>query len=234
MEFDFDDYFTISYYENEDEYFPLKHFEKPYDLVIPNEFQQSNFLLSERDALHKMNFIMDELLEILTGSNPKLVFDFLTYQLQEYTKKNRDGLIFLVFIEELIKELEPVKESRKKTIIDWIEEKRKELSQQTAKDRGAEVPTLKKIEWKGSPALFGYLFTELIDKGYIEYEKHGTERSYQGTAKLFFNHFNVYNKKGELTTLQNLEKEFNPASAKQTLSDTKRAKFTIPNLSDLA
>jgi len=112
-------------------------------------------------------------------------------------------------------------------MIKWIEleiEKLKEMEKLTS---GAEVPTSKKIEWKGSPALFGYLFTELIKKGYIEPELHNGEMSYQGTAKLFFNHFNVNN-----TTFENLKNEMNPGKCK--LSDTKRAKFTIPNLSDLA
>jgi len=117
------------------------------------------------------------------------------------------------------------------TEIDWVnlEIKRleimKELSRETEKDRGAEVPILKKIEWKGSPALFGYLFTELVKNGFIEPPLYNGEPSYSGLAKLCFQYFNVNE-----TTLDNLKKEMNPN--KNTLSETKRAKF--PNLSDLA
>ena len=91
-----------------------------------------------------------------------------------------------------------------------------------------------KIQWKGSPSLFGYLFTELIDKGFIEPKLHNGEMSYSGTAKLFLDHFDIYNKKGNLTTLENLKKEMNPAIYKNTYSETKRAKFKIPKMSDLS
>lgn len=86
---------------------------------------------------------------------------------------------------------------------------------------------IEKIRWKGSPALFGYIFLELIEKGYIEPPLYAGDWNYQGLAKLCFQCFNVNN-----TTIENLIKEMNPK--KHYLSETKKAKFTIPQLSDLA
>ncbi len=86
---------------------------------------------------------------------------------------------------------------------------------------------LEKIQWKGSPALFGYVFLELVDKGYIEPPLYAGDWNYQGLAKLCFQYFNVKN-----TTIENLIKEMNPK--KNYISETKKAKFTIPPLSDLA
>lgn len=99
-------------------------------------------------------------------------------------------------------------------------------------DEVGEVQKMGKIKWKGSTALFGYLFLELIKYGYIEPPLRNGETNYSAFARLCYQYFEVSNKRGELTTLENLEKELNPN--KCSLSDTKRAKFTIPDLSDLA
>jgi len=94
---------------------------------------------------------------------------------------------------------------------------------------GAEVPKLPKpgkIKWNGTPSQFGYLFTELIKQGFIEPPLYNGEMNIKGFARLCWECFNIN------TTPQNLEKECNPN--KNDLSETKRAKFTIPNISDLA
>jgi hypothetical protein len=91
-------------------------------------------------------------------------------------------------------------------------------------DRDAAVPKIERIKWKGSPALFGYIFSELVKNGFIDPPLFRGDPNYAGLAKLCFQYFNVNE-----TTIENLIKEMNPK--KNSLSDTKRAKF--PNLSDL-
>lgn len=91
---------------------------------------------------------------------------------------------------------------------------------------GAEVLKMKKIKWTGTPSQFGYLFTELIRQGFIEPPLYNGEMNIKGFARLCWECFDIN------TTPQNLEKECNPN--KNDLSETKRAKFTIPNISDLA
>ncbi len=84
---------------------------------------------------------------------------------------------------------------------------------------------INKIKWLGSPSIFGFLMTELVKRGYIEPPLRNGESNYAGFAKLCYQYFDID------TTQENLIKEMNPG--KCTLSDTKREKFTIPELSDL-
>ncbi len=84
---------------------------------------------------------------------------------------------------------------------------------------------INKIKTNCNPSLFAWLFTELAKKGFIETPLRSGETNYTGLAKEIFNHFEIN------TTLENLIKEMNPN--KNSLSDTKRAKFNIPEQSDL-
>ena len=102
-------------------------------------------------------------------------------------------------------------------------------------------PTLSnnKIKWNGTPSQFGYLFLELVKHGFIEPPPHGSEWSYSGLAKQCYQYFHIESKPGKLTTLENLIKELQPdniktGNRKNTLCDSIRAKFTIPDLPDLA
>ena len=85
---------------------------------------------------------------------------------------------------------------------------------------------IQKLKWNCSPSILGWLITELANKGYIEYPIHNGDPNPTGLAKMCFSIFELD------TTKENLIKEFN--SNKNTLSDTKRAKFTIPVLKDLS
>lgn len=90
-----------------------------------------------------------------------------------------------------------------------------------------------KIKWKGTPSQFGYLFLQLVEKGYIEPPLYNGDPNFTGLSRLCFQFFDIE------TTPGNLTKEMTPGTPKKgndknTLSQTKRAKFTIPNLSDLA
>ena len=82
-----------------------------------------------------------------------------------------------------------------------------------------------KIKWLGTPSQFGYIFLELVKQGFIELTLHNGDSNFTELARRCYKYFDID------TTPENLKKEMNPN--KNTLSDTKRAKFTIPNLSDL-
>jgi hypothetical protein len=86
------------------------------------------------------------------------------------------------------------------------------------------VQPCKKIKWKGTPALFGYLFSEFVKNDFVETPVRSGEPNLTGFAKQCWEHFEID------TTLENLIKEMNPT--KNTLTDPKRSKF--PKLSDLA
>jgi hypothetical protein len=141
--------------------------------------------------------------------------NFLEYHYQKYEDKAGINIDFLEFVNESLHKIPEEMEPRNQVFKDWIESKKKEIDQQS----------LDKIQWHGSPALFGYIFSELIKNGFIQPPLFRGETNYAGFAKLCYKHFNVNN-----TTIENLIKEMNPE--KNTLTNAKRAKF--PNLSDLA
>jgi hypothetical protein len=89
-----------------------------------------------------------------------------------------------------------------------------------------------RIKWRGSPAQFGYLFSELITHGFIDPPIHNGAWNYSAFARLCYQYFEISNKKGDLTTLEYLAKQCNPESC--SLADTNREQFTIPDLKDLA
>jgi len=103
----------------------------------------------------------------------------------------------------------------------------------TAGDQVTGKP-FEKIKWKGKPSQFAFLFLELVKHGFIEPPFHrGESNNYTGLSRLCYQYFDID------TTPENLTKELKPdnektGTRKNTLSDTNRAKFTIPNLSDLA
>jgi hypothetical protein len=94
-------------------------------------------------------------------------------------------------------------------------------SNQIVKEKG-------KLKWKGAPSQFGYLFLELARQGFIELPSTNGEASYRKYSQTCFEMFEFENK----TTAQNLEKEMNPG--KNTLSDTVRNRFIIPDFKDIS
>lgn len=106
----------------------------------------------------------------------------------------------------------------KKNLIEQIKQGRNETATTTN--------NIKKLKWNCSPSILGYLITELANKGFIEYPLHNGEINPTGLAKICFDIFEIDSSK------ENLIKEFN--SNKNSLSDTKRAKFfSLPELKDL-
>jgi hypothetical protein len=168
--------------------------------------------------------IYDELVRLLEIGAPT---DIKTYLDKEYlTFRNQNPgkeIDFLWYIEESIKTIwgSMNGQNRKKFVYEWMEEKRKELKAEV-KETGAQV---KKIKWNGSPSVFGYLFLELVKKGFIDPPPYNGEPNFAELSRLCFQYFDID------TTPENLKKVLNENS--NQLSETKRAKFTIPHLSDL-
>ena len=103
-------------------------------------------------------------------------------------------------------------------VIDWIN--KDIFGTITDKENESE-----KIKWNCSPAIFGFLFSELVKQNYIKPPLYNGETNMTGLAKLLWNYFEIK------TTKENFIKEMNPN--KTSLSETKRMKFTIPDLKSL-
>jgi hypothetical protein len=82
-------------------------------------------------------------------------------------------------------------------------------------------PIVGRIKWIGTPSQFGYVFLELIDKGYIKPPKHKNGKmNCRKFAKICFNVFDII---GEEATLV---KELTPKS--KSLDPSNQAEFNIP------
>lgn len=87
-----------------------------------------------------------------------------------------------------------------------------------------DIPKHDKIKWLGTPSQFSYIFSELANNGFIEYPIHKGEISPTRLARLCFSNFGIE------TTENSLITEFKNGSS---LSETYRAKFTIPEKNDI-
>ncbi len=167
------------------------------------------------------------------ATDPQVCIEFLECHYDYYIKDYSNGEYFLMFVEELLQTIE-LQEKRKSNIQQWIETKRKEMNPNpTDQVTGKPIQAGEKIKWKGTPSQFGYLFLELVKHGFIDPPLYNGETNHTGLARLCYEYFDID------TTPGNLTKELKPdnkitGERKNTLSDTKRAKFTIPYLSDLA
>jgi hypothetical protein len=186
---------------------------------------------------HLINYI-----GLLRFDQPSRIIQFYEFHYEKFKEKYPgQELDFLFYVNQTINDITGTKifkyeveeeekmafvgelpQERKRIVEEWIENKRLELKNEKA-ERGRPI---KKIKWKGSPAIFGYFFIELVRKGFISPPLRNGEMNYAGYAKLLFAHFDI-----PTNSLDNIIKEINPG--KNTLSDTKRAKFTIPELSEL-
>jgi len=197
----------------------------PYQLLVACPFTEDSEILNYE--------LIAPYFAIFSKSRPTECRNFLQYHFDNYEADKADFIWFIenTFIQENyysnvygvdkydIGSL--LKAPIMKVINTWIEEKRIELN------IGMTEQEVNKIKWKGPPSVFGYLFLELVHNGFIEAPPlHNGEINYSGLARLFFEHFDIE------TTLGNLSKEMNPG--KNSLSNTKRAKFTIPDKSVLA
>ena len=109
---------------------------------------------------------------------------------------------------------------RRLSVHERIKEKIQNLKEMKTKPIKSSV----KLQWKGSPAQFGYLMLELAQQGYIEIPSTSGEASYRKYATICYKLFELD------TTEANLIKEMNPNT--NSLVDSNRAKFQIPDLAD--
>lgn len=145
---------------------------------------------------------------------------FMEFYREHGSPKIIDKKPFLIFIKEMLPSYPEISESRKQTILEWVNEKMAYL-----KENAKPAPINEKIKWSGTPSQFGYLMNCLVKKGFIDPPLYNGETNFSGLARLCYDYFDIE------TTIGNLTKEVNPE--KNTLSETKRAKFNIPGLSDL-
>lgn len=193
-----------------------------------NKFEtESQFILYDPNEVTSPGFLEHYL---KTKSHYKLIIvdpefykheKFMEFYREHGSPKIIDKKPFLIFIKEMLPSYPEISESRKQTILEWVNEKMAYL-----KENVKPTPTNEKIKWNGSPSQFGFLINSLVTKGFIEPPLYNGETNFSGLARLCYDHFDIE------TTIGNLTKEVNPE--KNTLSDTKRSKFDIPNLSDLA
>lgn len=222
----YEDFFSTSYLSNDSSFWMPERdclYPDDYDIYISEKLAKENInkeFLEWPKLRDQKNFEYTERIFEFLDSDLMTVIRFLEHHFTRYHEKNGDKRSFLFFIQEMLPKFKQLTESRKNTVLAWLDEKRYEI-----KNNLKSTHIDMKITWNGSPAQFGYLFLELVKHGFIEPPLYNGEMNYTGLSRLCNNYFDIE------TTSQNLTKEMNPE--KNTLSDTKRAKFTIPNLSDL-
>lgn len=84
----------------------------------------------------------------------------------------------------------------------------------------------KKLEWKGTPAQFGFFIIELIGKGYLE----KPTGSYKKDAKLYLDFFDI-KADDTPTTEGTIAKEI--SSTTNSISSSNAQKFKLPNIDKL-
>ena len=89
----------------------------------------------------------------------------------------------------------------------------------------ATIPIENKLNWLGTPAQFGFIINELVEKGFIECPATHGSPSISRLSKVCLEIFDLS------STPKNIEKELNPE--KNTLSDYKKGFFKIPNINEL-
>ena len=86
------------------------------------------------------------------------------------------------------------------------------------------------LKWNCSPAIAGFIISELIAKGYIEAPTTNSEWSYSKTAKICSVIFEITGDKGR-TTVDHLKNVLNPE--RNTLPEYKKKKLEMPQLDDI-
>lgn len=94
---------------------------------------------------------------------------------------------------------------------------------------------IEKIKWLGSPEQFGFMFGELVGKGYIELPTKETEGRFSKLAELCLQYFEILatkgKTKGKQTTKGNLERAINPET--NSLNIKGKGTLKLPPLKDL-
>jgi hypothetical protein len=149
---------------------------------------------------------------------------FLDYHFDQWNDDPSDWLDFIEWTFQQVRPLLPDPETPAGYIIDWIDRKREQVRQPK------QVP--ERIKWNASPSLFGFIFGELVSKGYITPPTTNSRPSYERLGKLLYRYFDID------TTEANIIKELKPENPEtgyrpNTLSDQKRENFLIPYLHEV-
>ncbi|AGC40764.1 hypothetical protein [Riemerella anatipestifer] len=124
-------------------------------------------------------------------------------------------------------------------IYKFISDRRKEINgvqttdevTSTAEEQHKTGEEHEKITINGSIQLIGYIFTELIEKGYIEPKRKSGKTNASATAEMLLNHFNfTYNANGEQPSKEYLKKAL---FEQNQLSPDKATFIKIPHLKKL-
>lgn len=101
----------------------------------------------------------------------------------------------------------------------------------TAEEQHTTTEEHEKITINGSIQLIGYIFTELIEKGYIEPKRKSGKTNASATAEMLLNHFNfTYNANGTQPSKEYLKKAL---FEQNQLSSDKSTLIKIPHLKKL-
>lgn len=146
--------------------------------------------------------------------------DFMEFYNEHSHAKNVDKKPFLLFIKEILPSFPEISEMRKNTILEWVEEKMKDI-----KNNVTPSPTKEKIKWLGSPAVLAFLMQEFVAHNYIQPPNYGSEATMTGLAKLCYEYFDIKAKPEYFERAMR-----NP----EALSNAKKQKFTIPDSSEIA
>jgi hypothetical protein len=160
-----------------------------------------------------LNFHYDKFKEHRPGRE----FDFLFH-----IDENTEGEKGLIFKKLDTSEEQYLSESKRKLIKDWIATQKKKLEEEQKNTQGAN----NKIKWNGSPEILGFLFLELVHKGYIDPPLYHGKPNFTGLSRLVGQTFALDSTPG------NLERAFNESN--NQLTDYKRDRFEIPPLSEIA
>jgi hypothetical protein len=190
-----------------------------------NEKETSPFQLvikpGEREEFRRHQIDRSFSIFFVNVEPPSKIGDFLNFHYDNYPGNKIDFIDCISSRSDWGKENDhPGTRIRMGKVLQWIETKRKELMAEVTEPGNP----VKKIKWKGSPSVFGYLFLELVKKGFIDPPPYNGEPNFAELSRLCFQYFDIN------TTPENLKKALNEKS--NQLSDTNRAKFRIPESSD--
>ena len=174
---------------------------------------RNNFLLELsdiEDVLKKNDYIKNKLTEHYKDKSLALL-EYFNSTSPEQRVDDKNINIIIEMYNAILNFIEKEKEDNDKIIS--LEEKDKSKN------------NLSKIKCNCTPSVFGYLFFDLANKGYFDFPLHNGEINPTGLAKQLFEVFEIN------STIGTLINEFN--LGKQSLSEIKKAKFSIPQIDDL-
>jgi len=179
-------------------------------------------IIEKGESYFDLFFALQFSLEDIIQGDRMNADEFLSYHLEHTFENNLSA--FKDFIDNLCIKYEEFLKPKYKQLAQKFFQKIEDSNQQKAQDSGE---NFEKLTWCGSPSQFSYLFLELAQKGLINFPLTNGETSFNKYGKICWNIFTF--ECG--TTMENIQKEMNPK--KNTLRETMRSKFTIPDINDI-